>query len=124
MHDDKYPTAHASGLISVHDYARVAADRMEAGPHGYYAGGACDEITLVDQVAAWSRRAITPRMLVGVEQRDPSVTVLGRRRPHPLIIAPMAFQVLATPEGEAATARAASDTDTVMCLSTLATTSP
>jgi 4-hydroxymandelate oxidase len=62
-------------------------------------------------------------MLVGVASRDPSVTVLGRTRPHPVLIAPMAFQRLAHSEGEVATARAASATGTTMCLSTLGTTS-
>ncbi|MGZ4173963.1 MAG: alpha-hydroxy acid oxidase [Solirubrobacteraceae bacterium] len=111
-------------LISLRDYERLAAERMAIGPHGYYAGGAGDELTLADNEAAWGRLAIAPRMLVGVGERDTSVTVLGARRPHPVIIAPMAFQTLATPEGEAATARAASQTGAVMCLSTLATTSP
>ena len=41
-----------------------------------------------------------------------------------MLIAPMAFQRLAHPEGEIATARAAAATGTIMCLSTLATTSP
>jgi 4-hydroxymandelate oxidase len=62
-------------------------------------------------------------MLVGVGERDPSVTVLGKRRPHPLIVAPMAFQRLGHPEGEVETARAAAATGTTICLSTLGTTS-
>jgi 4-hydroxymandelate oxidase len=62
-------------------------------------------------------------MLVGVGERDPSVTVLGKWRPHPVLVAPMAYQRLAHPEGEIATARAAAAAGAVMCLSTLATTS-
>jgi 4-hydroxymandelate oxidase len=62
-------------------------------------------------------------MLVGVGRRDPGVTLLGTRRAHPLVIAPMAFQRLAHPDGEVATGRAAAASDTVMCLSTLGTTS-
>ena len=63
-------------------------------------------------------------MLVGVGQRDPAVTLLGRRRPHPLIVAPMAYQRLAHPEGETGTARAAAATGSIICLSTFATTTP
>jgi 4-hydroxymandelate oxidase len=48
--------------------------------------------------------------------------VLGRDLPHPLIIAPTAFQLLAHPEAEIAMAQAAARTATTMCLSTLATT--
>ena len=71
-------------LISIADYERVAEARIDPGAFGYYVGGAGDEITLRDNLAAWRRIAIRPRMLVGVRQRDPSVTLLGRRRPHPL----------------------------------------
>jgi isopentenyl diphosphate isomerase/L-lactate dehydrogenase-like FMN-dependent dehydrogenase len=124
MDQNLHTGADPQDLISVSDYERLAEQRMDPGAHGYYAGGAGDELTLADNVAAWRRLAIAPRVLVGVGERDTSVTLLGVRRPHPLIIAPMAFQALATPEGETATARAASQTGTVMCLSTLATTSP
>jgi 4-hydroxymandelate oxidase len=111
-------------LISLADYERRAGALLEPGAHGYLFGGACDEITLRDNVAAWRRLALRPRVLTGVGHRDPGVTLLGRRRPHPLIVAPVAFQRLAHPDGEAATARGAAETGTVMCLSTLATTSP
>ena len=69
---------------------------------------------------AWQRFAIQPRVLVGATGPDLAVTVLGRSRPHPLIIAPMAAHRLADPDGEAATARAAAAAGTVICLSTFA----
>jgi 4-hydroxymandelate oxidase len=111
-------------LVSVADYERAAAAVLPAGALSYYAGGAGDEITLRDNVAAWQRLAIRPRVLVGVGRRDVAVTLLGRKRPHPLIVAPMAFQRLIHDEGEVATARAAEATGAVMCLSTLGTTTP
>jgi 4-hydroxymandelate oxidase len=114
----------AGQLISLADYERAADALLDPGAHGYLFGGAGDEITLRDNVAAWRRLALRPRVLTGVGRRDPAVTLLGERRPHPLIIAPMAFQRLANPEGEIGTARAAAATDTIMCLSTLATASP
>ena len=108
--------------ITLADYERAAEERIDPGAFGYYVGGAGDEITLRDNIAAWRRIALRPRMLVGVGERDPSVTLLGRPRPHPLIIAPMAFQRLAHRDGEVATARAAAATGSLMCLSTLGTT--
>lgn len=120
----EHDAAGEHSLISLADYERAARQVLPEGAFGYYAGGAGDEITLRDNLAAWRRLAIRPRMLTGVGERDMAVTVLGTRHPHPLIIAPMAFQRLAHPEGEAATARAAAQTGTVMCLSTLATTAP
>ena len=111
-------------LISLSDYEGAAATLMDPGAHSYLAGGATDETTLRDNIAAWGRLAIRPRMLVGVERPDLSVELLGCRRPHPVVIAPMAFHRLAHRDGEIATAKAAAATGTIMCLSTLATASP
>ena len=107
---------------TISDFERRAAEVLPPGPHSYFAGGACDEITLRDNVAAWQRLALRPRVMVDCTHRDPSTTVLGRHHAHPLIVAPTAFHALATPDGETATARAAAVTDTPFCLSTLSTT--
>jgi 4-hydroxymandelate oxidase len=103
---------------------QLAAERLGPGPHGYFAGGAADELTLRDSESAWRRIAVLPRVLVDVSERDPSTTVLGVRRPHPLVVAPTAFHRLVHPEAECETARGAAATATPFCLSTLATTSP
>ena len=42
----------------------------------------------------------------------------------PLIVAPVAFQRVAHPDGEVGMARAAAAAGTVMCLSTMSTSSP
>ena len=109
--------------LTLTGYAERAAEVLDAGPHGYYAGGAGDEVTLRDNVDAWRRLAIRPRVMVDVAAVDRRTTVLGRERPHPLFVAPTAFHRLATPEGERATARAAAQTRSLYCLSSLATTS-
>jgi 4-hydroxymandelate oxidase len=106
------------------DFERLAEERLEPGPHGYFAGGAADELTLTASQEAWRRIQVRPRVLVDVSERDPSTTLLGERRPHPLIVAPMAFHRLVHPEAESETARGAAATRTTFCLSTLATTSP
>lgn len=107
---------------TLRDFAEQAAAVLPAGPLGYYAGGAADEITLADNERAWRRIALRPRMLTGVAERDPGVTLLGRPQPHPLVVAPMAFQGLAHTEGEVAMARGAAAVQAPYCLSTLATT--
>jgi 4-hydroxymandelate oxidase len=112
-------------LVSLADFERAAEALLGPQALSYVAGGAGDEITLRENRDAWRRIAIAPRVLVGVGvgQRDPRVTVLGRPRPHPLIIAPMALQRMVHEGGEIATAQAAEATGSVMCLSTLATVS-
>ena len=109
---------------TIADFEARAADLLEAGPLGYFAGGAGDELTLRNNVEAWRRTSIRPRVLVDVSERDLRTTVLGRERPHPIIVAPTAYHRLADPEGEEATARAAGETRSVFCLSSLATAGP
>jgi isopentenyl diphosphate isomerase/L-lactate dehydrogenase-like FMN-dependent dehydrogenase len=53
-----------------------------------------------------------------------ATTVLGREVSMPLLVAPTAFQRLAHPDGEVATARAAAEVGTVMCQSTLSSVTP
>ena len=88
---------------------------------GYIEGGAGDEVTLADNVAAWRRwalRAAGARRRERLRpQRDAARACAGRIR---VIVAPTAFQRLAHPDGELAIARAAAATDTVMCVSTFA----
>jgi 4-hydroxymandelate oxidase len=103
------------------EYERLAAETLPPGPYGFFAGGAGDEITLADNLAAWRRWQIRPRVLVDVASRDPGTVLLGRARPHPVLVAPTAFHRLAHPDGELASGRAARDTGTVMCLSTFST---
>src|SRR6185436_715332 len=41
--------------LNVADFERVAADRLDAGTWGYFAGGAGDELTLRENVSAFAR---------------------------------------------------------------------
>ena len=81
--------------------------RIGAGAYGYFAGGAGDEITLRANRESRSGIQLLPRVLVDVAARDTSVQVLGQRWPHPIAVAPMAYQRHAHPDGEAAMAVAA-----------------
>jgi 4-hydroxymandelate oxidase len=114
------PDTRSSPPRTLAEYEREALATMSPEALGYIEGGAADEVTLADNVAAWQRWALRPRMLVGANSCDLSMTVLGVRRPHPVIVAPTAFQRLAHPDGELAIARAAAATGTVMCVSTFA----
>jgi len=62
-------------------------------------------------------------MLVDVSQTTAATSVLGTEVGFPVLVAPMAFQGLAHPDGERATARGAAAAETIMCLSTLSTVS-
>jgi len=110
--------------LNVADYERLAAEALEPGAYGYFAGGAGDERTLRENVSAFARWRLRQRVLVDVSDVNTRTTVLGEPLTMPILVAPVAFQRLAHPDGEAGMARAAADAGTVMCLSTLATASP
>jgi isopentenyl diphosphate isomerase/L-lactate dehydrogenase-like FMN-dependent dehydrogenase len=107
--------------LNIWDYERLAAERLDAGPHGYFAGGANDERTLADNVEAWGRWQLRPRVLVDVAHPSTETTVLGQTVALPVLVAPVAFQRVAHPDGEPGMARAVAAAGTIMCLSTLAT---
>ena len=100
----------------------TARERLDEAYADYYAGGAGDEQTLVENVAAWRRLWIRPRVMVDVGTVDTTCTLFGERLTHPVLLAPLAAQRLLHADGEVAAARAAGDAGTVYCLSTRATT--
>ena len=112
-------------LINVADFERVAAEKLESGVLGYFAGGAGRRGD-----AARQRRRLGPLAAAAADARPGSsewsaaAEVLGAELSMPILVAPVAFQRLVDPEGEAAMARAAAAAGTVMCLSTLATARP
>jgi isopentenyl diphosphate isomerase/L-lactate dehydrogenase-like FMN-dependent dehydrogenase len=114
------PHAH----INLADYERLAADVLEPGAHGYFAGGAGDERTLRANVEAFGRWRLRPRVLVDVGDVSTKTSILGTDISMPVLVAPVALQRLAHPDGEEAMARAAAAAGTVMCLSTIATAGP
>jgi 4-hydroxymandelate oxidase len=116
---------HSNSLkpINLSEYEKLATEYLSKMALDYYSSGAWDEITLRDNCAAFWRVKLRPRMLVDVSNRNLITKVLGKTLQFPLLIAPMAFQCLAHPEGEVATALAASKAGVGMVLSTLSTKS-
>jgi isopentenyl diphosphate isomerase/L-lactate dehydrogenase-like FMN-dependent dehydrogenase len=117
-------TAHQPAPLNIWDYERIFEETLDAGAFGYFTGGADDEITLRDNVNAFRRWRLRPRMLVDVSAASVETTVLGTPVSMPLLVAPTAFQRVCHPDGEPGTARAAAAAGTVMTLSTIATSAP
>jgi len=105
--------------VNVWDYERVAEAKTDPAVWGYVAGGAGDEITLRDNLAAFRRWRLRPRMLVDVSRLDARITLLGTEISMPLLVAPIAMHGLLHADGELATARAAAAAGTIMCVSTI-----
>lgn len=110
-------------MIDVDELERIARERMTPMAYDYYAGGAESEATLRDNVAAWGRWRLRPRVLRDVSSISLTTTVLGSTIDMPILVAPTAYHRLAHEEGERGTARGAAAAGTLMVVSTLATTS-
>jgi 4-hydroxymandelate oxidase len=107
--------------INLFELERMARELLPQTAYDYHASGANDEITLRENRLAYERIALLPHMLVDVSERHMGTTVLGEPVSMPILIAPTAFQGLAHPKGEVATANAAGAAKTLMTLSTLST---
>ena len=106
-------------IMELEELARAKLSQMT---FDYYAGGAQDEVTVRENVAAYRRIHLHYRVLVDVAERSQEAVVLGHPVSSPVLIAPTAFHALAHPDGELATVRAAGDAGTVMVLSSLSNT--
>jgi 4-hydroxymandelate oxidase len=109
--------------INALDYESDAKKVLLPTTWDYYSSGAWDEVTLQDNLDAFKRFKLRPRMMVDVSHRNLQTTILGQTIEFPVLIAPTAFHCLAHPDGELATAKAANQAGTMMILSTLSTKS-
>uniref|UniRef100_A0A2N9HCL6 (S)-2-hydroxy-acid oxidase n=1 Tax=Fagus sylvatica TaxID=28930 RepID=A0A2N9HCL6_FAGSY len=110
-------------ITNVSEYEAIAKEKLPKMVYDYYASGAEDQWTLKENRNAFSRILFRPRILIDVSKIDMTTTVLGFKLSMPIMIAPTAMQKMAHPEGEYATARAASAAGTIMTLSSWATSS-
>jgi 4-hydroxymandelate oxidase len=105
--------------ISLAEYEEIARGCLQKVAYDYFAGASWDGVTLKQNRDSYEQIAIRPRMLVDVTNRDKSLELFGCKLSAPIVIAPMAFQAMAHPDGEIVMAQAAKDAGTVMTTSTL-----
>jgi isopentenyl diphosphate isomerase/L-lactate dehydrogenase-like FMN-dependent dehydrogenase len=105
-------------LVAVEDYERLGRERLAADVSDFVSGGAGNEWTLAQNVRAFERWILRPRVLRGVASPDLATTVLGAPLSMPVMIAPWAYQRLVHPDGEAASARAAARAGTLIVVPT------
>lgn len=102
--------------VDLPDLEAQARANLDPAFYDYIAGGAEDELTLVDNETAWSRLRLLPRVLRDVAHVDISTRVLGARVASPIGIAPMAMQHRASKDGPLDTARGAAATDSLFVM--------
>lgn len=107
-------------VAAVADYEPLAQARLSAAAWSYFAGGAGDEWTLRENLAAFARLPLRTRALCDLAGANTRVTLLGTDLAAPILLAPVAYQRLAHPEGERATILAAGALATCTVVSTQA----
>ena len=90
---------------------------MDARASAYVSGGAGTEATQRANRAAFDRWAVVPRVLRDTSSRTPSVELLGRRLPAPLLLGPVGALELVHREADLAVARAAASLGVPMVFS-------
>ena len=100
----------------------AARSAMAPRAFDYVAGAAGSDDTARENLAAFRRWRIVPRMLANVSTPSYSRTVLGADLPVPVLLAPVGVLGMAHPDAESAVARAAAAAGVPMILSTAATT--
>jgi 4-hydroxymandelate oxidase len=112
-----------ASIAAVTDYEPFARERMTKQAWAYVAGGAGDELTLAENCAAFRRLRLRTRVLRDLSGGGTALTLFGQTFAHPILLAPVAFQKLAHPDGEMATVIAAAAIETGMVVSTQASVS-
>lgn len=110
-----------SQCVCVSDFEERARQILPKAVYDYYRSGADEQHTLHDNVKAFNRWCLMPRVLRDVSSVDMSLSVLGQKLSFPVCVASTAMQRMAHPDGEVATARACRTAGTAMMLSSWAT---
>ena len=110
-------------IVNLADHEAHARQQLNDNAWAYFSGGAADEITLRANRSAWDALPLWPRVLRPLAGGHTRVTLLGRSLAHPILLAPIAFQRLAHPDGELAMAYAAAALGAGVVLSTQASVS-
>ncbi|KAK3117646.1 hypothetical protein LTR53_000774 [Teratosphaeriaceae sp. CCFEE 6253] len=108
--------------LTIDELQAHAHTRMDKQTRDYYNEGADSGSTLRENITAYAKYRIRPRVLRDVSRIDTSATLFGMKSSVPFGVAPTAMQALAHSDGEMGTARACSNRGVPMGLSSFATT--
>jgi (S)-2-hydroxy-acid oxidase len=114
---------HDLNCLTIDELEALAYTRMDKQTRDYYNEGADSGSTLRENLSAYAKYRIRPRVLRDVSAIDTSVDIFGHKNRVPIGVAPTAMQKLAHHDGELGTARACRDMNIAMGLSSFATTS-
>ena len=108
---------------SIADLRLQAKRRLPRAIFDFFDGGAEDEVTLQENLAALRRARLVPRVLRGVAEVSPTTSLWERAMPLPMAVAPTGALGYGRPGADIAIARAAVAAGIPYTLSTTATAS-
>ncbi|KIV80932.1 hypothetical protein PV11_08397 [Exophiala sideris] len=115
------PSPHDLNCLTITELEALAYERMDKQTRDYYNEGADSGTTLAENLSAYQKYRIRPRVLRDISKIDTTTSVFGHTNAAPFGVAPTAMQRLAHSDGEIATARACRSKGIVMGLSSFST---
>ena len=113
----------ASEVFAIKDLREAARERLPRAIFDFFDGGAEDELTLMDNQAAFKRTRLLPKVLKNVSEVSAQTNLLGLPSSLPLAIAPTGAVGFGWRGGDIAIARAAVAANIPYTLSSAATAS-
>ena len=110
-------------VLNLHDFEAIAQrvlhgnNKKEA--WDYYSSGADDELTYNENVSAFQRIWLKPRILVDVKEVDTTTTILGAKCATPVYLSAVAMCGMGHKDGECAWMRAAGEEDAIFMVPNL-----
>jgi L-lactate dehydrogenase (cytochrome) len=118
-----YAVRRLADCHKIADFRELARRRLPFPVFNYIDGGADDEATKDRNTEAFGAVDLVPDVLVGADQLDMSVEIMGRRSAFPLVLSPTALQRLFHWHGERAVAAMAEKYGLWFGISSLSTVS-
>ncbi|KAK5711614.1 hypothetical protein LTR17_018314 [Elasticomyces elasticus] len=115
-------SVHDLNCLTIAELQQHAYTRMDKQTRDYYNEGADSGSTLQENLDAYKKYRIRPRVLRDVSKIDTTRDIFGFKSSVPIGVAPTAMQCLAHSDGELGTARASRKMAVPMGLSSFATT--
>jgi 4-hydroxymandelate oxidase len=107
--------------VCLDEFEPAAKRVLDPMAYAYIAGAAGDEHTARRNGEAFASIRLKPRVLVGASCVETNLELIGEKLKFPILLAPVAYQKLAHPEGELATVRGAGTAGALLVVSTYAT---
>ncbi|MBI1356829.1 MAG: alpha-hydroxy-acid oxidizing protein [Acidobacteria bacterium] len=111
-----YPPSYSDevmGPVNLHEFEPIAKAKLHKLAYDFIAGGVEDEVTLRANRDGFECLRLVPRVMTDVSKVDPSVQLLGKKLPAPILLAPTGGKNLIVPGADLVCARAAAHVGTI-----------